>query len=841
MAELVKPQYHSKSTYPSSRTKVYDVRPAREEYRGPDENAGQVDLSSAKIFDQLQDGLSVFGEIYKQSEDTANTLEARSLLAKKMKDTQRVTELLATELGNTGYQNLKLKDVLDKYKSIDIEGNTELFIGKNLEHNVSTLQMPENIDPHVKSLIEDDWLRMDIGIVNDLIVQVEDAQSKQVGLVMSQKEMEYKQRLYSDFHTAPDLHEARKRANLTRISMNAEIDSLAKTMSWNGIEVIDKKLKAGQLSLQEEFQYLFHKKPTSTRNEEQTRQDAIDRAERGEIAYKDPETGEIVTLNPDYYRDYVYSHKEHVREKNIRDREAQTLDEQKTEASGVLRNMLADPEFNFLKAHSEIIGKGKFPKISQAYLFNELHRIEIHHRNKGKSEEEKALNLRLQDKLSILTSELATKSQFELHIKKYAKKMSLNKKGEWIEDKNGKWKPKSLTELKSITELDNFEQRFIRDFITAYNNQEEATADMLAVVQSDSDTTTFISQQQQRLTSLEGISSFLNDFAIGFGEDQYKVDDRKLQEGTEGARLLSELSFLKDPKFKDATRDQIIHAKRYILEKLVAEARSANKKLYDAKIKDQIGKEVDEDDMKARLRVITSSYHENHDKMKEEGVEAYTDSTPSWKGKIPNLVQSTYIRAYKLTLDKLADISARRKEYNIKELSDRIVGLQQYKINGTMINDEFKTYITSYRNQIVSDLQNRMNNLTQNSRHIGFQESGQKEYFEQNGKYNIPEYLKWLEDKGISSSRPQVLAPEDIDNFKKMKQGSIDNFRELIQSVPAMINAYGERHSVGWKFAIDNILEHVPTSEIRHFIRVFVTQGTPPSPNQMDELYLPAE
>ena len=36
MAELVKPQYHSKSTYPSSRSTVYNVAPAREEYRGPD-------------------------------------------------------------------------------------------------------------------------------------------------------------------------------------------------------------------------------------------------------------------------------------------------------------------------------------------------------------------------------------------------------------------------------------------------------------------------------------------------------------------------------------------------------------------------------------------------------------------------------------------------------------------------------------------------------------------------------------------------------------------------------------------------------------------------------------
>lgn len=65
MAELVKPQYHEKSKYPSGRTRVYDVRPAQEQYRGPDENAGIVDLSTSKIFDAVQEGVGIFGEIYK--------------------------------------------------------------------------------------------------------------------------------------------------------------------------------------------------------------------------------------------------------------------------------------------------------------------------------------------------------------------------------------------------------------------------------------------------------------------------------------------------------------------------------------------------------------------------------------------------------------------------------------------------------------------------------------------------------------------------------------------------------------------------------------------------------
>ena len=749
--------------------------------------------------------------------------------------------MLKLHLSKTKFKDLNIKDIISKVRTLDENGKSQLFIVENNEHNISLMQMPNDINDQVRSLVENTFITEDSNFLSSLLGEVETVQSKHAAIIMSQKEMDYKQGLFSDYHTASNLSQARERASNRRKNINAEIDALAQTMAWSEIEIEDKKIKTGQLSLQEEFKYLFHSNPSSTQTAEQVRQSAINMAKNGEIKYENPETGNLVKLDPDFYRDYVYSHAEHIRQEQITKRDADSLDNQKLELSGELRTLINDPEFSFHKAKVQLLSKGRYPDISKSFIFNEIHRLEIQKLNEGKTEEEKALNLKLRDQLSVLTSELGTKSQFELYIKKYAKKMSLNKKGEWIEDKNGKWKAKSLAELKEITGLDNFEQRFIRDFITSYDTQEEATLEMLTVAQSDSDTQTFISQQEQRLDSVDGIASFLHDFAVGFGKDQYKVDDRKLEEGTEGARLLSELSFLKNPKFKNATRDQIIHAKRYILEKLVARANSEAKRLYEIKIKEQKGKEVTEDDMKSRLRTITQSYHENHEVMRKEGVEAYTDTTPSWKNKAPNLVQSLKIKAYKSALDKLADISARRKEYNIKELSDRIVNLQQYKINGVIIDDGFKPYITSYRNQIVNDLQNRMNDLTQDSRNIGFQESGQKEYFEQNGKYNIPKYLEWLEDKGISTSRPQVLSPADIDNFKNMKKGSIETFREVLQNIPAMINTYGNKHSIGWKMAIQNIYESVPTPAIRNFISAFVDLGLAPSPNDMDELYLPVE
>jgi len=249
MAELVKPQYHSKSTYPSSRSSVYNVTPAQEQYRGPDPDAGQVDLSTAKIFDQIQNGLEVFAEIYAQSEKTANVLQAKGLLMDKMKDTQRITELLNTELPNTGYEHLKLKDVLDKYKSVDEIGRTDLYIGNELQHNISALQMPTDINDHVKAMIEDDWLKMDVGIINDIIGKVNETQSKQTLAFMSQYEAQYRGKFLNTYISIKDEDEADKEAQKLHDALDAQVDELGNLGTWDISQRRDQKLKNGQIRL----------------------------------------------------------------------------------------------------------------------------------------------------------------------------------------------------------------------------------------------------------------------------------------------------------------------------------------------------------------------------------------------------------------------------------------------------------------------------------------------------------------------------------------------------------------------------------------------------------------
>ena len=96
MAELTKPQYSNPKSYPSDR-KVYQVSPARTDFTRPSDVPDQM-FGIANIMDALGKGLENYQEAYAQSEKTANVLQAKGLLIDKMKDTQRIKELIATQL-----------------------------------------------------------------------------------------------------------------------------------------------------------------------------------------------------------------------------------------------------------------------------------------------------------------------------------------------------------------------------------------------------------------------------------------------------------------------------------------------------------------------------------------------------------------------------------------------------------------------------------------------------------------------------------------------------------------------------------------------------------------------
>jgi len=291
MAQITPPDYSKIS----SRQKVYSVSPAQERYRGPDENAGQVDLSTVKILDAVTDGLKVFSKIYAQSRQTADTLQAKGLLIDKIKDSQRIKESILLNMGSTAPEHLILEDVLQDYRTIDATGQSNLNIGEGRKHNISSLQMPE-VNDNVRSMIEDKWVREEIGVINSIIDEVGRVQGQQIEGMLEFTIDTVEQNYINDTRNNPD---KKTRRGLLANHLNvafAEIDNLGKLGQYGPNKVRKQKDKVIQKALTAEFR--------SDLLIEGNRNTAIDNADKGEYKYK-MEDGREIILSRATIRPYI--------------------------------------------------------------------------------------------------------------------------------------------------------------------------------------------------------------------------------------------------------------------------------------------------------------------------------------------------------------------------------------------------------------------------------------------------------------------------------------------------------------------------------------------------------
>ena len=291
MAQITPPDYSKIAT----RQQVYNVRPAQEQYRGPDENAGQVDLSTAKIIDSVVNGLDVFTEIYAQSKQTANSLQAKGLLIDKMKDNQRLRELIALNISSTEPEHLVLEDVLQDYRTIDGTGKSNLNIGKGRGHNISPMQMPE-VNDDVRSMIEDKWVREEIGLVNFIIDEVGRVQGEQIEGMLDFTINEFHQAYINDTRNNPDKKIRRKLLDNHLNKVFADIDNLGYLGTYAPNQVRKQKDKVIQKALTAEFR--------SDMLIEGNRNTSIDNADKGEYKYK-MEDGREIILSRATIRPYI--------------------------------------------------------------------------------------------------------------------------------------------------------------------------------------------------------------------------------------------------------------------------------------------------------------------------------------------------------------------------------------------------------------------------------------------------------------------------------------------------------------------------------------------------------
>jgi hypothetical protein len=165
MATIIKPQYDIKPT-------VYTGTPVQTSTNQA-QDTSNVDTSEAKVWDSVVNGLGVFAELFEKSSITSDKIQARSLIADKVKNAQFLSQQLNLHLADSDPEDIKLGNVVSKVQ------NGEFFIGKDKNIAINPLKIPDETNDNVRSMVASEYMRIDGGLMNQLLGLVDEAQTIQ--------------------------------------------------------------------------------------------------------------------------------------------------------------------------------------------------------------------------------------------------------------------------------------------------------------------------------------------------------------------------------------------------------------------------------------------------------------------------------------------------------------------------------------------------------------------------------------------------------------------------------------------------------------------------------------
>ena len=436
-----------------------------------------------------------------------------------------------------------------------------------------------------------------------------------------------------------------------------------------------------------------------------------------------------------------------------------------------------------------------------------------------------------------MREDLSTDDDFKLNIRKYADKVYEEKvlvgrdQGEYKTKKwTGKYKPKSPEYLKQHFG-NKFEQRFVRDIITAYFQGKAKNKEMFAIAQSDAKVKEFIATQKQRIQAgASSIAKLLEDFSsskVGTGGHiEYYVDEKKIAPGTPGGVLLRNAGIDFNARFPDKPEQAIIATKKHILQNLINEASNESRKIHDALLKQQEGEIVTPLELTKRLDNIAGSYHTSLESMKQQDDDAYVDRVGPWKNKKPNLAQLNTELAFKATLDLITDFAQLKKTYTLKELETYKNELRNEKINGKPIDKSYSSSLSSYIQRVAQELEDRQRELITDTRNVGFRETEQEAHLGTNGKYDMNKYWVWLNKKGLSTTNIEIISSNEADMMQNIDKATQEQTLEYFGQLFPILKSYGNPGSWGYDTALANIMKNLDEKYQMTFLNMIGANGS---------------
>jgi len=813
MATIEKPQYHNPKQYPQDR-RVYQVTPAREEFTRPSNIPDKV-LTVSNVMDSLIGSLNQYQEIYANSEKTANVLQAKSLLLEKAKDTQRIRELLATELPNTGYQHLKLKDVLDKYRTKDVDGKSDLYLGNELQHNITGMEMPDDLSEEVRSMVEDQWISDETDIVSDLIGQVTQLQGKQTLAVLNQHEAKFKQDVMRIYQTQ-GRYAGAKEANNLRLKMIQEIEELGHLGTWTPQEVSDKKHHFGQLMLNAEFSGQYWNTPEG-QDPVKYREGILQQAVKGNYKYKN-ENGDIITLDSIYYDNFLFKDKDRIHNKTVSDIESATRDTQRESLLGFMRQQYAREDFNFNNLWQTVGNDEVYGKISKSERYEMLWREELRREREAEQKKKTDKSEKRDSDLNDLGDLLAGMSleltrDFDGNISKYADVI------------DGKWQPKDNKELKKLNP--ELRTRHISKIIEAKVRTDQATQKGLEkkheTTIANAKKNTFVSQLYNLINSGPGANATIllkyGKRVKVNGDDVWIVDHTKLDDKTAGGKQLLQAGIGRDLSDPDRKYQDVIAIRQAVMADVINKASIAQKKYTEAQKKALIKAEKDAEEAKfkvgefnAHKDQIASVYIANLKNHLTAGGASFQNTFPTFGKNIPDANQLAEINALYNHMNGLMQLAYHKDSYTVDQLKFHMQNGIDGNLNNTSAPIQLEKQHRALTDTINNHFRARITQLEQEPQQTGFDESQQEAFLAKNGVYNLPEYFKWLNSKGIfEENKYNVLSKDTLTKLSNIGQlPTPEALAEYLNTLPQELDKYGTVNSQQRLMAFAQMEHYLP-------------------------------
>ena len=422
MAELTRPNFNIQR-------QIQQVRPGTERAIAPSQVPNTYNVAS-DAFSKMLEVLKTNTLLQEQGQKTANRVQAARIIREKTAHHNDLLNKLKRNLGETAPEHLNYNDTWDKLERRDPEGNTEFYIGKDLDINITPKSLPDGLSQDVLDLVEDHFINLDQDLLDKILVGVETASSNYDKHLLNVESRNARSKMKKAFTFGKTRFEG---SNSAKEILGLQIATIQKRATDGGtLDDYEVQVETDK-AIQGYFEELFLR---DMADPAMSRENVIRNAETS--VYKDTFNGQEHFLSTTFYQQYITKRNERTENERIRN-------EEKSEQEKIAIS------FDSYKTRMDnLIKEEGFGVFDRSVVLSQLHEMKVNVNDALAWINTKTQQNKTSEQYNLeqdLIANLAFDSGLLYKLTDFAK----DSKGKAIKDKDGNFKliPKKKPELKN--------------------------------------------------------------------------------------------------------------------------------------------------------------------------------------------------------------------------------------------------------------------------------------------------------------------------------------------------------------------------------------------------------